>query len=114
MLASLNHPNIGAIYGLEERDGLRALVLALVEGPTLAERLKAGPLAVTDALRIARQVADALQAAHEKGIIHRDLKPANIGFTAEGQVKVLDFGLAKALDADPLVDLSNEIGRAHV
>src|SRR5580765_4643260 len=92
LLASLNHPNIAAIYGLEEANGSQFLVLELVEGETLAERLKAGPLPVSAALPIARQIADALQAAHEKGIIHRDLKPANIAFTADGQVKVLDFG----------------------
>ena len=105
LLAALNHPHIAAIYGLEEANpstgsgqAVQFLVLELVEGETLAERLKAGPLAFNEALTVARQVADALQAAHEKGIIHRDLKPANIAFTSEGQVKVLDFGLAKALD----------------
>ena len=98
LLAALNHPHIATIHGLEESAGGQLLVMELVEGGTLAERLKAGPLPVDEALSIARQVADALQAAHEKGIIHRDLKPANIAFTADGQVKVLDFGLAKALD----------------
>ena len=96
LLAALNHPNIGAIYGLEEVDGARALVLELVEGETLAERIQRGPTLVADALTIARQIADALDAAHEKGIIHRDLKPANIKVTPAGMVKVLDFGLAKA------------------
>ena len=96
MLAALNHPNIGAIYGLEDADGVRALVLELVEGETLADRIQRGPAPVTDALTIARQIADALDAAHEKGIIHRDLKPANIKVTPGGVVKVLDFGLAKA------------------
>ncbi len=129
LLAALNHPNIAAIYGLEEAQGSQFLVLELVEGETLADRLKAvhgdsleaeslrsrprsgiagqasgggAPrgLSIDEALRIARQIADALEAAHEKGIIHRDLKPANIALTAEGQVKVLDFGLAKALDPD--------------
>jgi len=103
MLAALNHPHIGAIYGLEEttqatgagQATLPALVLELVEGPTLADRLTAGPLAVHEALPLARQIAEALEAAHEKGIIHRDLKPANIKITADGMVKVLDFGLAK-------------------
>jgi Tol biopolymer transport system component len=96
LLAALNHPNIGAIYGLEAADGVRALVLELVEGETLADRIQRGPAPVTDALPIARQIADALDAAHEKGIVHRDLKPANIKVTPDGVVKVLDFGLAKA------------------
>jgi eukaryotic-like serine/threonine-protein kinase len=116
ILATLNHPNIGAIYALEESDGILGLVLELVEGPTLADRLASGPLAVTDALTLARQTADALDAAHAKGIIHRDLKPANIKLTAGGGVKVLDFGLAKAaaqgseLNAtrSPTVDLTAE------
>ncbi len=95
VLASLNHPHIGAIHGFEESDGIAALVLELVEGPTLAERIEKGPVSMGDALKIARQIAEALDAAHEKGIIHRDLKPANIKLTADGQVKVLDFGLAK-------------------
>ena len=95
VLATLNHPHIGAIYGLEEADGVRGLVLELVEGATLAERLAAGPLSIQEALDVARQIADALEAAHEKGIIHRDLKPANVKITPEGTVKVLDFGLAK-------------------
>ena len=97
MLASLNHPHIGAIYGLEEADGVRALVLELVEGETLADRLARGPIPLADSLTIARQIAEALDAAHEKGIIHRDLKPANIKITPDGIVKVLDFGLAKAM-----------------
>ena len=96
MLAALNHPNIGAIYGLETADGIRALVLELVEGETLADRIRRGPVAVPDAIAIARQIADALDAAHEKGIVHRDLKPANIKITPDAVVKVLDFGLAKA------------------
>ena len=128
LLASLNHPNIAAIYGLEESDGVRALVLELVEGPTLAERLagvagSTGPglrtdvgrvlsdpprhaLPVPEVLSIARQMADALEAAHEKGVVHRDLKPANIKITSEGVVKVLDFGLAKAFEPQPVSDLS--------
>ena len=100
MLAALNHPHIGAIYGVEENDSIRALVLELVEGPTLADRLATGPIPVHEALGIARQIADALEAAHGKGIIHRDLKPANIKITPDGTVKVLDFGLAKALAPD--------------
>jgi serine/threonine-protein kinase len=95
VLASLNHPNIAAIYGLEESNGIRALVLELVEGPTLADRLSQGALSLNETLTIARQIADALEAAHEKGIVHRDLKPANVALTANDQVKVLDFGLAK-------------------
>src|SRR6266550_5886852 len=91
VLASLNHPNIAAIYGVEER----ALILELVEGPTLAERIAQGPIPLDEALPIARQIAEALEYAHEKGIIHRDLKPANVKVTGEGRVKVLDFGLAK-------------------
>ena len=106
LLASLNHPHIATIYGLEEARGSHFLAMELVEGATLAERLKAGPIPVGEALGIARQVADALQAAHEKGIIHRDLKPANIALTVEGQVKVLDFGLAKALEVVPAGDVS--------
>ena len=99
MLASLNHPHIGAIHTLEESDGVRFLVLELVPGETLAERLKAGPLEVAEALRVCAQIAEALEAAHERGVIHRDLKPANVKVTPEGQVKVLDFGLAKAQPA---------------
>ncbi len=100
VLASLNHPHVGAIYGLEDADGVRALVLELVNGETLADRIARGPIALTDALTIAQQIVDALDAAHEKGIIHRDLKPANIKMTPDGSVKVLDFGLAKAASSD--------------
>jgi Tol biopolymer transport system component len=100
VLASLNHPHIGAIYGLEESGGRQALVLELVEGPTLADRIGGGPLPPREALAIAGQIADALQAAHDKGIIHRDLKPANVKVTPAGVVKVLDFGLAKTNAAD--------------
>jgi len=94
VLASLDHPHIGPIYGLEDGDGTRALVLALIEGPTLADRIDQGPLLPDEAAGIARQIAEALSAAHEKGITHRDLKPANIMITPEGVVKALDFGLA--------------------
>jgi serine/threonine protein kinase len=97
VLASLNHPNIAQIYGLESAGTFRCIVMELVEGDTLEERLRRGPIAVDEALPIARQIAEALEAAHERGIIHRDLKPANIKLTPEGRVKVLDFGLAKAL-----------------
>ncbi len=98
LLAQLHHSNIASIFGLEEKDGVRALVMELVDGPTLAERLERGPLAIDEALSIAHQIAEALEEAHEKGIVHRDLKPANIKLTADGKVKVLDFGLAKAMD----------------
>ena len=96
LLASLNHPGIAAIHGLEEADGQLFLVLELVEGEDLAERLKRGPLPLDEALAIAKQIAEALEGAHEKGIVHRDLKPANVKLTPDGKVKVLDFGLAKA------------------
>ena len=98
VLALLNHPNIAAIYGLEESNGLRALVMELVEGPTLAERIGRRAMPMEEALPIAKQIAEALDYAHTKGIIHRDLKPANVKVTADGNVKVLDFGLAKALE----------------
>ena len=108
ILASLNHPNIAAIHGIEEGEveGRRALVLELVEGPTLADRISQGPIPVDEALPIAKQIADALEAAHEAGVIHRDLKPANIKVREDGTVKVLDFGLAKALDPNPERDPS--------
>jgi serine/threonine-protein kinase len=101
LLASLNHSNIAAIYGLEESGESKALVLELVEGDTLADRLRKGPMAVEDALETCLGIAEALEAAHEKGIIHRDLKPANVKFTSNGKVKVLDFGLAKAMESEP-------------
>ncbi|HUP25842.1 MAG TPA: protein kinase [Thermoanaerobaculia bacterium] len=101
LLASLNHPHIGAIYGFEDAGGVPALVLELIEGVTLADRLRRGALPIAEALAVARQIADALDAAHERGIVHRDLKPANVKVTADGVVKVLDFGLAKALAPDP-------------
>jgi serine/threonine protein kinase/Tol biopolymer transport system component len=97
-LAALNHPHIGGIYGLEDAGGVHALVLELVDGPTLADRIAQGPIPCDDALPIARQIAEALEAAHEAGIIHRDLKPANIKLRPDGTVKVLDFGLAKTLE----------------
>jgi len=106
VLASLNHPNIAQIHGFEETQstgsgqasGIRALVMELVDGPALADRIAEGPLPIAEALGLAKQIGEALQAAHEVGIIHRDLKPANIKIRADGAVKVLDFGLAKALD----------------
>ncbi|MDA2924229.1 protein kinase [Acidobacteria bacterium AH-259-L09] len=107
LLASLNHPNIAAIYGFEEADGVRFLVLELVEGETLADRVAKGPLPVEEALEIGRQIAEGVEAAHEKGVIHRDLKPSNVKITPEGKVKVLDFGLAKALEGKvPVADIS--------
>src|SRR5579863_8876990 len=97
VLASLNHPNIAAIYGVEEANGIRALVMELVEGPTLAERIARGAIPPEEALGMAQQMADALGAAHEKGVVHRDLKPANVKVTPQGIVKVLDFGLATVM-----------------
>jgi eukaryotic-like serine/threonine-protein kinase len=97
LLASLNHPGIATVYGLEESGDVRAIAMELVDGPTIAERLGSEPIPLEDALPIARQIAEALEAAHERGIIHRDLKPANVKVTLDGKVKVLDFGLAKAL-----------------
>ena len=115
LLASLSHPNIASIHGLEEEHGAHVLVLELIDGGTLADRLSRGPVAVEQSLRIALQIAEALEAAHERGVIHRDLKPANIAITPDGRVKVLDFGLAKALvaaggDAPTVTALSTEIG----
>ncbi len=98
VLARLNHPNIASIYGLEKSDGTAALLMELVEGPTLADHIAQGPIPVDDALPIAKQIAEAVEAAHEQGIVHRDLKPANVKVRPDGVVKVLDFGLAKALE----------------
>jgi serine/threonine-protein kinase len=98
VLASLNHPNIASIHGLEDSSGIHALVLELVDGPTLADRIAGGAMPIDEALKIAKQIAEALEAAHDQGIIHRDLKPANIKVRSDGAVKVLDFGLAKAID----------------
>jgi serine/threonine-protein kinase len=100
VLASLNHPNIASIYGLEESNGARALVMELVEGVTLAERIKGGPLPLDEALPVAKQIAEGLEYAHERGIIHRDLKPSNVKVRPDGQVKILDFGLAKAFEGE--------------
>src|SRR5262245_52043138 len=101
VLASLNHSNIAAIYGLEESSARKFLVMELVGGETLADRIKRGPIPVDEALSIAKSICEALEAAHEKGIVHRDLKPANIKITTDGKVKVLDFGLAKAFESEP-------------
>jgi serine/threonine protein kinase len=98
-LASLNHPNIASVHGLERANGFLALVMELVEGPTLADRIAAGPIGLDDALPIATQMAEALEAAHEQGIVHRDLKPANVKVRPDGTVKVLDFGLAKPVES---------------
>jgi len=107
VLASLNHPNIASIYGLEDSGSTHALVMELVEGPTLADRIKQGAIPVNEALRIARQICDALEYAHERGIVHRDLKPANVKVTSDDAVKILDFGLAKALEGDAAsIDIS--------
>ena len=101
VLASLNHPNIAGIYDLQETTGIRFLVLELVEGETLAERIRRGPVPVAEAVEIAKHLCEALEAAHEKGIVHRDLKPANVKIAPDGLVKVLDFGLAKAVESGP-------------
>ena len=108
-LAALNHPNISAIYGLEEHDQIHFLVLELVEGDTISDLLAGGPLPITESLRIGAQITEALGAAHDKGIVHRDLKPANIKITPDGQVKVLDFGLAKAFSSETDADLSRAL-----
>ncbi|MBI4474889.1 MAG: serine/threonine protein kinase [Acidobacteria bacterium] len=100
VLASLNHPNIAAIYGIEESAGRKFLVMELAGGETLAERIKRGAIPIDEALGIARQIAEGLEAAHEKGIIHRDLKPANVKIAPDGKVKILDFGLAKACEPE--------------
>ncbi|NNE44612.1 MAG: serine/threonine protein kinase, partial [Gemmatimonadetes bacterium] len=100
VLAQLNHTSIAAIYGLETEGGATAIVLELVEGPTLEDRIREAPLPPADALPIARQIAEAIESAHEAGIIHRDLKPANVKLTPQGDAKVLDFGLAKAFADD--------------
>jgi len=109
LLAALSHPNIATIYGLEDTGDSKALVMELVEGPTLADRLRREPIPVTEALSIARQIADALDAAHERGIVHRDLKPANIKVRDDGMVKVLDFGLAKTLEPEPSAGAATQL-----
>src|SRR5215831_17032779 len=107
VLASLNHPNIAGIHDLAEANGSRYLVLELVEGETLADRIARGPIPIEEALGISKQICEALEAAHERGIIHRDLKPANVKLTPDGKVKVLDFGLAKAMENGSATALSN-------
>src|SRR6516165_2832963 len=101
VLASLNHPGIATIYDLQEASGFRYLVLELVEGDTLSDRLKRSPFSLEEALNVGKSICEALEAAHEKGIVHRDLKPANVKITSDGKAKVLDFGLAKAIEAGP-------------
>ena len=103
LLASLSHPHIASIYGLEEQDGVHALVMELVAGPTLADRIAQGAIPLEEALGLAQQMAEALEYAHEHGIVHRDLKPANVKVTAEGAVKLLDFGVAKAMEDEAAV-----------
>src|SRR5580704_2281940 len=105
VLASLDHPNIGHIYGLVDSADSSGLVLALIEGPTLADRIAAGAMPPEEAIRVAKQIIEALEYAHDRGVVHRDLKPANIKITSEGVVKVLDFGLAKVLEDEPPLSL---------
>ena len=115
VLASLSHPNIATLFGLEEIAGLRVLAMELVEGEDLSERLKRGPIPVDEAVAIARQIAEALEEAHEKGVVHRDLKPANVKLTPDGKAKMLDFGLAKAWEGPGAAtsDLSQSPTLAH-
>ena len=108
-ISQLNHPNIASIHGFEDSDGVKALVLELVEGPTLAERIQEGPTPVEESIAIAKQIAEALEAGHEAGVIHRDLKPANIKLKDDGTVKVLDYGLAKALEGDAATTADTEL-----
>jgi serine/threonine-protein kinase len=103
LLASLSHQNIASVFGLEEADGKRFIVMELAEGETLVKRISRGPLPVDEALAVCRQIAEGLEAAHEKGIVHRDLKPSNVMVSAEGKVKILDFGLARALVGEAIV-----------
>jgi len=112
LLASLNHPNVASIHGFEDSDGVPALVLELVEGLTLAERIAQGPIPADEAIAIAKQIAEALEAGHEAGVIHRDLKPANIKLKEDGTVKVLDFGLAKALEGERPTGIGSDLSQS--
>ena len=112
VLASLDHPNIGHIYGIVDSEDSRGLVLALIEGPTLADRIQAGPIPLDEAVAISKQIIEALEYAHDRGVVHRDLKPANIKITPEGVVKVLDFGLAKVLEDEPPPSSLGELAHA--
>jgi eukaryotic-like serine/threonine-protein kinase len=115
VLASLNHPNIASIYGLEDSGATHALVMELVEGPTLADRIRRGAIPVDEALPIAKQICEALEYAHERGIVHRDLKPANVKVTNDDAVKILDFGLAKAIEGDASsIDISTSPTISHM
>src|SRR5262249_41479149 len=115
VLASVSHPNIATIYGFEKQGGQNYLVMELVSGETLADRIQRGPIPLDEAIGIAKQIAEALEAAHEKNIVHRDLKPANVKITADGKVKVLDFGLAKAYEGDSAnADLTNSPTMASI
>ena len=113
LLASLNHPNIATVHGLEEHEGIAYLVMELVPGETLAEKLARGPIPEKEAVELARQIIDGVEAAHESGVIHRDLKPANIKITPEGIVRILDFGLAKAFEKDGADADSSSLADAH-
>ncbi len=114
LLASLNHPNIAAIHSFEHSDEIHFLVLELVPGETLAEKVAKGPVPVEEALEVCRQIAEGVEAAHEKGVIHRDLKPANVKVTPEGKVKILDFGLAKAFEEETPVRFHRKHRRERV
>ena len=114
VLASLDHPNIGHIYGIVDSEDSRGLVLALIEGPTLADRIEAGPIPLDEAVAISKQIVDALEYAHDRGVVHRDLKPANIKITPEGVVKVLDFGLGQSARRRAAAIVAGQLAHADV